>query len=78
MNYRLELDLKHDTENINKLLLVDIENLKSDRSKIILKKEDEGLKIIIESLDATSLRAAVNNVLKVLQIYERSKVMKNE
>ncbi|MFW6013645.1 MAG: KEOPS complex subunit Pcc1 [Candidatus Nanoarchaeia archaeon] len=78
MNYKLEFEIRNDTDNIMKLLLVDLENIKGDRSKITTKKEDNKLKVLIESMDATALRAAINNVLKILQIYEKSKGMKNE
>lgn len=78
MNYKLSLEVKEDKENVQKLLLADIENLEGDRSTIKTKKGENKLKITIESLDATALRAAVNNVLKILQVYEKTKGLKND
>ncbi len=77
MIYKLELEVKNDINNIRELILVDIKNLKSDRSKITVKKEENKLNILIESQDATAMRAAINNVLKIVQIYEKTKGMKN-
>ncbi|MFW5991121.1 MAG: KEOPS complex subunit Pcc1 [Candidatus Nanoarchaeia archaeon] len=42
------------------------------RSKASLKAKNDCLEVEIQAEDATSMRAAVNAVLKVVQIFEKS------
>ena len=77
MKYTLSLDLEQDQEDIVKLLQADIENVKSSRSNIKIERCSEKTRITVESIDATSLRASTNDILKVLQVYEKTKGLKN-
>ncbi len=77
MKYSLHIDIGCEKENIEKLLKADIREeangSENGRSKITLRNDGEKLRVEIASADATALRASVNGVLKILQIYEKTK-----
>lgn len=70
MSYTLTLELGAGKELKE---LVEADGLQyGERSRASLREEGGKLFVDIEAGDATSLRATINGVLKVLQVYEKS------
>lgn len=74
MNYHAEIIITENVDNLYKCFLPEI--ISTSRAKINLKKEDNKLKFIIETKDSVALRAMLNSVTKLLNVYE--KVNSNE
>ncbi|MGM5482553.1 MAG: KEOPS complex subunit Pcc1 [Nanobdellota archaeon] len=72
MRYALSLKISaEDSKNIKELIEADGLNF-GKRCKASIEQKKNSLEAKFESEDATSLRAGVNGILKVLQIYEKS------
>ncbi|MBS3112575.1 hypothetical protein J4418_00625 [Candidatus Woesearchaeota archaeon] len=69
MNYHAEITIKKDIENLYKSFLPEIAS--TPRAIINLKKTDNKLKFIIEAQDSVALRAILNSITKLLDVYEK-------
>lgn len=74
MNYKAEITVDEDPEEIYKCLLP--EKISRDRSTLTLKKEKGRLVIKAEAKDAVALRATLNAVTQSLAAYSKMKSIK--
>lgn len=73
MKYTAEIIIKEDIENVHKTLLPELNEGKRDRSDFNVHKTKEILKIEVNAADAVALRATLNNITKLLEVYEKIK-----
>ncbi|MCK5282044.1 MAG: hypothetical protein KAK00_01420 [Nanoarchaeota archaeon] len=72
MKYNLVLAV--DAENPEKLFqIIQPEINKKKRSEIKVKKEKQKIILEVSAIDAIALKASTNLLLKILEIYEKSK-----
>jgi tRNA threonylcarbamoyladenosine modification (KEOPS) complex Pcc1 subunit len=77
--YHTKIIIDEDSEKVEKIILPELKDFKSKRVKYTIKKSKEGLVIDIQAEDAAALRAMMNSVAVVLEVYEKTKnVIKNE
>ena len=69
MNYHAEIVITEDIEKLYKCFLPEIAS--TARASINLEKNDNKLIFKINAKDCTALRAMINGVTKLLQIYEK-------
>jgi tRNA threonylcarbamoyladenosine modification (KEOPS) complex Pcc1 subunit len=74
MDYKAEITVSEDPENIQKCL--EQEKISRERSSVSLEKEGDDLKIKVEAKDAVALRATMNAITQVLAVYAKSKQLK--
>ncbi len=69
MNYHAEITVTEDINSLYKCFLPEIAS--TARAKIDLKKTKEKLTFVIDAKDSTALRAMLNGVTKLLNVYEK-------
>ena len=74
MDYKAEIKVSEDPENIQKCLAP--EKITRDRSTLSLEKSDGILKIRIEARDAVAFRATMNAVTQAMAVYSKAKRIK--
>ena len=75
MNYHAEITVTEDIDNIYKCFLPEIASTK--RASINLKKTKDKVVFEIEAKDSVALRAMLNGVTKLLDVYEKIANTKN-
>lgn len=73
---RLVLDLQIfdlPKEDLKKLIELDCDFKKTDRSTLEIKKNKEDLSLIITAVDPVAMKASINSVLKTIEIYSKTK-----
>lgn len=74
MDYKAEIVIREDPDNIYKCLLP--EKISRERSALKIKKGKDGLSISIEAKDAVAFRATINAVMQALAVYSKTKNIK--
>jgi len=74
MNYKAEIKVSEDPENIQKCL--EPEKVERERSKLSLENKEGILTIKIEAKDAVAFRATMNTVIQIMAVYSKSKEIK--
>lgn len=69
MNYHAEITLTEDIDNAYKCFLPEIAS--TNRAKINLKKTKDKLVFEIDANDSVALRAMLNGITKLLDVYEK-------
>jgi tRNA threonylcarbamoyladenosine modification (KEOPS) complex Pcc1 subunit len=73
MNYTGQIIVeKGDVDKLYKALIPETMNTKMDRSEFTVQKKGGKLKIDIKAQDSVALRATLNNITKLLTVYEKS------
>lgn len=68
MRYNVKVSVDGDAEKIAKCF--EVEQVKQDRSGFTVKKNDDGVLIEVQADDSTALRATLNSISKLLNVYE--------
>mgnify|MGYP002639910268 CR=1 FL=1 len=63
---------KGDVDKLFNALIPETMNSKKDRSEFTVEKANGKLKINIKAQDSVALRATLNNITKLLTVYEKS------
>ena len=71
MDYKAEIIIREDPENIQKCILP--EKINRERSSLKVKKGKDGLIVEIEAKDAVAFRASMNALTQSLAVYSKSK-----
>lgn len=71
MDYKAEIIIREDPENIQKCILP--EKINRERSSLKVKMGKEGLIVEIEAKDAVAFRASMNALTQALAVYAKSK-----
>ncbi len=74
MDYKAEIKVSEDPENVCKCLLP--EKISRERSTLSLEKGKGSLKIKVEAKDAVAFRATMNSVTQALAVYSKTKRIK--
>lgn len=71
MRYTAEIIATGDSSMLYDSLLPEVKEAKRDRSEFNIHKIKEGVKIKVSAADSVALRATLNNITKLLEVYEK-------
>ncbi len=69
MNAVIEIPMP-EKEAVKAIKAVEDDLMKTQRAEVVLKSEKKGLKINVTAKDLSSLKAALNSTIKLLQLHE--------
>ena len=73
MKYTADIIIKEDIEKVFKTLMPEMKEAKRDRSEFTIHKSKDELRIEVKATDSVALRATLNNITKLLSVYEKVK-----
>ncbi len=72
MKFKAMIEVK-EKGPLYKSLVPELKDSKNKRSTIDIKKTSEGVNIIVKAKDIIALKARVNSIIKLVEVYEKVK-----
>ena len=71
---RFKANIKvEDKGSLYKCLVPELQDSENKRSKIDIKKTTEGVDVRVKAMDIIALKARVNSIIKLVEVYEKVK-----
>lgn len=76
MKLKATIVVSEDINTIEKAFMPEMKSLQKKRSLVSLKKNKDTLVFTIKAKDSTALRSTMNGIIKLLTVYEKTKLIK--
>lgn len=73
MKFKVQLFVHEDIDHLYNALLPEFKDNKYNRSTVALKKQKDRLAITVEAKDITALKANINSVLNLIDVFTKAK-----
>ncbi|MFH1505403.1 MAG: KEOPS complex subunit Pcc1 [archaeon] len=73
MNYKAEISITEDINNIYRLLSVETRQTTNQRASFSLQRKKDELSVKIQAQDSVALRATLNTITKIFTVYEKTR-----
>ena len=72
MRFKAKIEIE-EKGPLYKSLVPELIDSKNERSKVDIKKTSEGVNIRVKAMDIIALKARVNSIIKLVEVYEKVK-----
>tara|TARA_Y100000310_G_C20273399_1_gene619117 strand:+ start:342 stop:566 length:225 start_codon:yes stop_codon:yes gene_type:complete len=72
MRFKAKIEIE-DKGPLYKCLVPELQDAENKRSKVDIKKTSEGVDVRVKAMDVVALKARVNSVIKLVEVYEKVK-----